>query len=116
MINYQRLVNQLRTLRADLDEQTITHEIQKIALTSMISISTIAALKVCIEWAEEGLPMPWEDLQMDFKKFFGADELSELVFQVSTALNIHPFNVVNQISELLYPDDGNDHDKFKDFH
>jgi len=55
---YERLINQLRILRNDLDEQTIVTEAQNIASQNPIRLSTV--ILECIGLAEENKKMPWE--------------------------------------------------------
>ena len=58
MIEYQKLISQLRAVRCDLDEKKITEQIQKLA--SACSGSTLDHLRHCIRLGMEGEPMPWE--------------------------------------------------------
>jgi hypothetical protein len=57
-IEYQQLINQLRAVRYDLSEKTITEEIKKIHSRKPGSLLNI--LKYCIERACNNYPLPWE--------------------------------------------------------
>ena len=58
MIEYQKLINQLRAVRSDLSEKTITQEVQKLAATT--SVNVLDVLRHCIRLGVEGRSMPWE--------------------------------------------------------
>lgn len=58
MVEYQRLINQIRMLRSDLDEKAIVDEAQKIA--SCQPIRVIDVLNNCYYLAMKGDPMLWE--------------------------------------------------------
>lgn len=58
MIEYQKLITQLRALRADLDEKLIASEVQKLATAD--TTSTLDHLRHCIQLGMKGEPMPWE--------------------------------------------------------
>ncbi|MCW8917178.1 MAG: hypothetical protein OQK24_15145 [Magnetovibrio sp.] len=58
MIEYQKLINQLRAVRADLDEKTITAKVQEMAHTN--TTSTLDHLRHCVHLGMRGDPMPWE--------------------------------------------------------
>ncbi len=57
-IEYQKKINELRMLRSDLSEKTITKEIQKIASES--PVSTISVLTRSVFLAMKGEPVQWE--------------------------------------------------------
>lgn len=76
MAEYQKLINQLRMVRADLEEKTITREVQKLAANSNDSVH--GWLSVCIASGMRGEKMPWEDFNKQQKnhpeqKLPGAD-------------------------------------------
>lgn len=59
MPEYMKLINQLRAVRSDLDEKTITDQAQKLAAADP-SASVLGVLRYCIRLGMEGKPMPWE--------------------------------------------------------